>query len=177
MWLIFALLCIIPMICHRKSFQSNNINVESLNTLLEDTIEGLTQCERKSILKLGNHMFIAISIGLCIVFYVLMKLGQSCQCGKRSCNSLMNDSMCSISLGNCLPRLEPFTITNRYEIAALIGIVMTEVFTALEHFLTDITDLWNQGVLMQFWDRTFIPLFYRSVSLFVLAFHSSLNII
>lgn len=63
-----------------------------------------------------------------------------------------------------MPQLKPFAVANRYEIAALVGIVMTEIFMALEQFIIDISELWNRGVLMQFWERTFIPLFYRSVN-------------
>ena len=67
------------------------------------------------------------------------------------------------NLERCLPPIEPFGTVNRYETAALSGLVMIEVLTTLEHVLIDISQLWRQGVLKQFLDRALVPFLYRSV--------------
>lgn len=68
------------------------------------------------------------------------------------------------NLENYLSPIKPFGTTNRFETAALTGIVMVEVLIALEHVLIDISELWNRGVLEQFLDRVLVPLLYRSVT-------------
>ncbi len=73
---------------------------------------------------------------------------------------------CKFNLEGCLSPIKPFGTANRYETAALAGIVMVEVLMALEHFLIDISELWNRGVLEQFLDRVLVPLLYRSVKFF-----------
>jgi hypothetical protein len=66
----------------------------------------------------------------------------------------------------CLSPIEPFTTANRYETAALWGIVVFEVLTALEDFLIDLSELWKHGVLTQFVNRTLILLLYGFVILY-----------
>lgn len=67
----------------------------------------------------------------------------------------------------CLPPIKSFTTANRYETAALCGLVVFDVLIALEHFLIDISQLWKQGVLTQFLDRTLTPLIYGLVFYFI----------
>ena len=50
---------------------------------------------------------------------------------------------------------------NRYETAALSGIILIEVLTSLEHFVIDLSEIWKDGVLVQLFHRTLIPLLYR----------------
>ncbi|CAF3145525.1 unnamed protein product [Rotaria sp. Silwood2] len=63
-------------------------------------------------------------------------------------------------LAGCLSPIEPFAFTNRFETAALSGIVMIEVLMALERFLIDISELWSEGVLEQLLARALVPLVY-----------------
>lgn len=67
----------------------------------------------------------------------------------------------------CISPIKPFAIVNRNETAALCGLVVFDVLLALEHFFIDISQLWKEGVLIQFFNLTIIPLVYRLVHLFI----------
>jgi hypothetical protein len=165
MLVILCLLCIIPTIYHWTSFQLNNIDPSKFDLLVNDAIRIINQCKYKSILQIDNRIFIFFSGALCLVFYFLMKV-KNCQCGTCVYYLIMMTGSCEFVLGSCLSPLEPFAIKNRYETAALTGIVMIEVLMSLENFLIDISELWTRGVLEQFLDRALVPLLYRSVSFF-----------
>ena len=78
------------------------------------------------------------------------------------CLRAMNEEMKEcFFLQGCLSPFEPFSTVNRYETAALSGIIVIEVLTSLEHFLIDLSQIWKEGVLVQLFHRTLIPLLYR----------------
>ncbi len=160
MIIFLCFLCIIPVCYQWKSFQLYNTKL-----LTNNTGQAITQCEHNSILSIDNLIFILISIILCIIFSFFIKREKHCV---NVCNGRPGSIYFLIRLINkikfvlgWLSPIEPFTIANRYETAALSGIVLLEILMALEHFLIDLSQLWKQGVLIQFLDRTMIPLLYR----------------
>ncbi|CAF0817214.1 unnamed protein product [Adineta steineri] len=62
--------------------------------------------------------------------------------------------------GDYLSPIEPFETTNRYETAALCGVIMVEMLMTLEHFFIDLSELWNYGVLRLLFERSLLPFLY-----------------
>ncbi|CAF0859125.1 unnamed protein product [Adineta steineri] len=62
--------------------------------------------------------------------------------------------------GDYLSPIEPFQTTNRYETAALCGVIMVEMLMTLEHFFIDLSELWNYGVLRLLFERFLLPFLY-----------------
>jgi hypothetical protein len=165
MFIFLCLLCIIPVCYQWKSFELYNNNQLKYNLSINNTVRAIIQCEHNSILSIDNLIFIFIAIILCFIFSFCIKREKHCI---NVCNGRPGSIYFLIELINkikfvlgCLSPIEPFTIVNRYETAALCGIMVVEVLMTLEHFLIDLSELWKRGVLIQFLDRTLIPLWYR----------------
>ncbi|CAF1171105.1 unnamed protein product [Adineta steineri] len=62
--------------------------------------------------------------------------------------------------GDYLSPIEPFETTNRYETAALCGVIMVEMLMTLERFFIDLSELWNYGVLRLLFERSLLPFLY-----------------
>ncbi|UJR08770.1 hypothetical protein I4U23_013026 [Adineta vaga] len=167
---VFILMCIIliclhliPIIHHVTSFPLYKTDQLTSDLLIQNIVEGIQKCTQKSIWNIDNHIFFLGSFILCFIFSFMIEV------------TMKNSSVCTSQPGDCLSPSEPFETENRYETAALYGIVMLEVLIALEHVFIDITELWNQGVLSLFLVRALIPLLYsiRYYSIFSSLQHRS----
>jgi hypothetical protein len=131
--IIFTLLFVMSIIYHRK-LSFNNTDSFELDSLVQDKIRPLEQCQGKTVFRVDHLITLFSSIVLFIVFSFFDKQERR----------------------GVLSPLELFRITNRYTTAIVTAIQSFEIFIAVEGLLIDANASSERGVLVKLAERIFI---------------------